>query len=426
MMDPFEAWRRRWTVLCRQMRGCASLLSVTACCLVIGCDATDWSNQGSPGPSGAADDTVSPQLGAPLGTAAMGAAPIAQSGVGGTVVGSSATPTSSSNAPGELPAAVPSAMPTSAAAVPVATGQGGMQAASDVSAGSDDGNPAGVNGNPVGVSGAEAGAAAQPSGEQDGKRAPDPSAGCGNASPQTGDANRPLDVANHRYYVKLPSSYDAERPYPTLFVFHPTNNPLNWAERSAGFENNGAKENAIRVYPGAGNNAAGWNGSDVSFFGPLYDEITNNFCVDRERVFAAGESSGGDFSSILGCEYADKLRAVGPCATKPVNGYPLDAGKRMCTGKVAAVVIHGKSDRVVGPENGPATRDFYTQVNNCEEQSMPVEGFTDSLSNCVEYQGCDEGFPVFWCQHEDPEYGGTNHGWPRFAANMLWQLFSTY
>jgi poly(3-hydroxybutyrate) depolymerase len=259
-----------------------------------------------------------------------------------------------------------------------------------------------------------------------GKAAVVPSAGCGKASPQTGSANSPLNVSNHQYYVKIPAAYDAEKPYLVLFVFNPTNNPLNWAETSAGFESNGAKDAAIRVYPGPANSSNGWGAGDVAFFRPLYDQVIANFCVDKARVFAAGESSGGDFSSILGCEHAEVLRGVAPCATKNVNGYPLDANARDCTGQVESIVIHGKNDNVVGPENGPKTRDFYAALNHCEATPtpVPVPNFSDAMSNCVEYQGCDPGYPVFWCQHTDPEYSGTNHGWPKFAAKFVWEQFS--
>jgi polyhydroxybutyrate depolymerase len=259
-----------------------------------------------------------------------------------------------------------------------------------------------------------------------GKAAPDPSMGCNKQNPQLGSSGSPLMVSGHQYYVKTPTGYDASKPYPVIFVFNPTNNPISWAEQSAGFESNGAKDAWIRVYPHPANSSAGWGAGDVSFFQPLYDAITGNFCVDKARVFATGESSGGDFSSILGCEHADKLRGVGPCATKRVNAYPLDASQRDCTGQVTAVVIHGKNDNVVGPENGPATRDFYVEINNCTSMTMPVMGFTDTLSNCVEYQGCDAGFPVVWCQHTDPNYSNTNHGWPAFAAKYLWEKFSSY
>jgi poly(3-hydroxybutyrate) depolymerase len=264
------------------------------------------------------------------------------------------------------------------------------------------------------------------SGGSGGKAPADPSTGCGKANPQLGSSGSPLMVSGHQYYVKLPTGYDPAKAYPVLFMFNPTNNPISWAEQSAGFESNGAKDAWIRVYPHPANPSSGWGAGDVSFFQPLYDSITSNFCVDKARVFAAGESSGGDFSSILGCEHADKLRGIGPCATKPVGSYPLNAAQRDCAGQVTAVVIHGKNDSVVGTANGPATRDFYVDVNNCTSMTMPVTGFTDTLSNCVEYQGCDAGFPVVWCQHTDPNYSNTNHGWPAFAPKYLWEKFSSY
>jgi hypothetical protein len=90
------------------------------------------------------------------------------------------------------------------------------------------------------------------------------------------------------------------------------------------------------------------------------------------------------------------------------------------------VVIQGKNDTVVGPENGPKTRDFYAKLNHCGTMTTPVQGYTDTLSNCVQYQGCDPGYPVYWCQHTDPNYSNTNHGWPAFAPKFLWMLWSSY
>jgi poly(3-hydroxybutyrate) depolymerase len=299
---------------------------------------------------------------------------------------------------------------------------GGGQAGTTAGGGMGGSNAGGGSGGNAGRGGAGSGGA----GGSGGKAPADPSTGCGKANPQTGSSGSPLNVSNHQYYVKLPTGYDANKPYPVLFMFNPTNNPISWAETSAGFEQLGAKDAWIRVYPHPANSSSGWGSGDVSFFTPLYNTITSSFCVDKKRMFAAGESSGGDFSSILGCEHADQLRAVGPCSTKPVNGYPLTVGSRNCTGHVTAVVIHGKNDNVVGPANGPLTRDFYVALNHCSSMSTPVPGYTDTLSNCVEYQGCDAGFPVVWCNHTDPEYSGTNHGWPKFAAKYLWEKFSSY
>lgn len=256
--------------------------------------------------------------------------------------------------------------------------------------------------------------------QQTGGRAP--SEGCGKASPNTGSSGSPLNVSGHNYYVKLPQGYDPNTPYPVVIMFNPTGNPISWAETAAGFESAAAEW--IRVYPHMANQNAGWGVNDLSFFAPFHERITSSYCVDTSRVFAAGESSGGDFVGILGCEHADKLRGVAPCATKAVAGYPLDAGSRTCTGQVTSVVIHGKNDSVVGTTNGPLLRDFYKSLNHCDATTLPVDGYTDALSNCVKYEGCDEGFDTYWCSHEDPNYANTNHGWPAFAAAMLVETWS--
>jgi polyhydroxybutyrate depolymerase len=260
-----------------------------------------------------------------------------------------------------------------------------------------------------------------------GKAPPDPSAGCNKANPATGTSGSPLTVSGHQYYVKLPTNYDPSKPYPMMMMFNPTGNPLSWAESNAGFETGGPKESWIRAYPTMANNANGWGAGDVAFFQPFYEQLIANYCIDKARIFAGGESSGGDFVSILGCEHGDKIRATAPCATKPVSGYALDVPtKRQCKGQVTAAVIHGKNDNVVTPANGPKTRDFYVALNHCGTTTMPVTGYTDTLSNCVMYQGCDAGHPVYWCSHTDPNYSNTNHGWPAFASKFLWAVFSTY
>lgn len=252
------------------------------------------------------------------------------------------------------------------------------------------------------------------------------SAGCGKANPMVGSASATLNVAGHNYYVKLPTNYDPDTPYPVLMMFHPTGNDIDWAEKNAGYERNEAKDKAIRVYPASASKSNGWVASDVDFFEAFYDKIMSDYCADESRVFAAGESSGGDFASILGCEYADKLRAIAPCATKVVNQYPLDSSSRQCSGQVTSIVIHGKNDNVVTPANGPATAKFYRELNHCDETGEVMPDYSDTLSNCIKYDGCDEGYPVYFCQHTDPEYNNTNHGWPKFAGNMTWETFAEY
>ena len=383
--------------------GCCALLLGTFALAACGSDnsATGNGQAGSPGSASGGAASGSGNAGT---TAAGGSNPGAAGSMGG-------------KADGQNQAGAPSA--GSAGAMSSAGGSGGSSSAGTGGSTSSAGSPSGGAGGSGGSGSGSAGGGGKPPAQ--------PSTGCNKANPATGSSGSPLTVSGHQYYVKLPTNYDPSKPYPVMMMFNPTGNPISWAESNAGFETTGPKEAWIRAYPTMANNANGWGASDVSFFQPFYDQVLASYCVDKARVFAAGESSGGDFASILGCEYGDKIRATAPCSTKPVNGYDIAVPiKRQCKGEVTAVVIHGKNDNVVTPANGPKTRDFYAALNHCGTTTTPVQGYTDTLSNCVMFQGCDAGFPVYWCNHTDPNYSGTNHGWPAFANKFLWSLFSTY
>ena len=392
--------------LCSSIVRGVSFLSLVGCATLVAC--------GSDNPS-----TSNPVAGAPgvshAGAPSSSAGSPATAGSNGGMVGSAAG--SGGSGAGQNQAGASGASPVSGGAPSTAGGASGGA-----------GNGAGSGGRSGAAGGGTAGGGTAGGGSagSGGKEPARPSTGCDKANPQTGTSGSPLTVSGHQYYVKLPTGYVASKAYPVIMVFNPTGNPITWAEQSAGFEMTGPKEAWIRVYPTMAVNANGWGANDVAFFAPFYEQIISSYCVDKARVFATGESSGGDFSSILGCEYGDKIRATAPAATKPVNGYGLDVPiKRQCKGEVTAVVIHGKNDNVVGPANGPKTRDFYAALNHCGTTTTPVPDYTNTLSNCVMYQGCDAGFPVYWCNHTDPNYSNTNHGWPAFANKFLWSLFSS-
>jgi poly(3-hydroxybutyrate) depolymerase len=226
-------------------------------------------------------------------------------------------------------------------------------------------------------------------------------------------------VSGHQYYVKLPQGYDANTPSKVMIMFNPTNNNIDWAEGAAGYEQ--AAPDALRVYPMMMTKGSGWQPNETSFFQGLYDAITSNFCVDKNRIFAGGESSGGEFAAFLGCEYGDILRGVAPGAPKRTGWNDM---QHQCKGQPVAIVIWSPKDTELAQPTGPLFRDFYAEMNECESTSQPVEGFTDALSNCKQYDGCTDGSEVYFCEHNDPEYENTYHGWPRFAARMTWQVFS--
>jgi poly(3-hydroxybutyrate) depolymerase len=159
-----------------------------------------------------------------------------------------------------------------------------------------------------------------------------------------------------------------------------------------------------------GDGGTGWDltatGIDVAFFDALLTTISNNYCIDRNRVFATGHSYGAMFTNALGCFRGDVLRAIAPVAGMPPSAY--GRGSVTCAGNVGAWIAHGQNDPTVNyTTGGIATRDFWIGKNGCSTTTAPV---AVNPAGCVEYQGCQSDLPVVWCVHDE------GHNWPTANA----------
>jgi poly(3-hydroxybutyrate) depolymerase len=239
---------------------------------------------------------------------------------------------------------------------------------------------------------------------------PSASSGCGRP-PAPGEFTIPLNGANAAFTVTVPPGYDPATPTPLVFGFHGRNQThIQFRTQDAANIQTEIGGRAVVAYLKS-QAGPGWNFPEevepnVAFFNAVYDRMLAEYCVDMSRIFAVGHSSGGYFANILACRYGDRLRGIGAVAG---NTQEFD-----CVGRVAAMVVHGVRDSVVSFAGGQQSRDTYRSTNGCGAESVPL-----SVSPCIEYQGCDEGLPVAWCEHNEPTYQDTNHGWPSFASRSI-------
>jgi poly(3-hydroxybutyrate) depolymerase len=150
-----------------------------------------------------------------------------------------------------------------------------------------------------------------------------------------------------------------------------------------------------------------------------------NYCIDSNRIFATGHSMGAMMTNTLGCTYGDVFRAIAPASGTPPGG-----GRATCTGKVGALVAHGRNDPTVAIAQGEASRDFWIKQNGC---STETKTWTPEPA-CVEYQGCQTDLPVVWCVHDE------GHSWPSLTfgcdrdaggvcfdgGSAIWAFFSSF
>jgi polyhydroxybutyrate depolymerase len=255
-------------------------------------------------------------------------------------------------------------------------------------------------------------------------------AGCGTTGVATGQlTGQTLSVAGQTrtYALSVPTAYTGSTPLALVLVWHGANLTGSLARTLFNLESKSSGA-AIFVYPD-GLAAGGWDvasgSADFQLFKALVSSISSSYCIDPNRIFSTGHSTGAVMTNNLGCYYGDMLRAIAPASGTP----PGTGGGIVCTGKVAALIAHGENDPLIPLSQGEATRDFWIAQNGCTSRTATW----DPEPACVAYQGCQSDLPVVWCVHD----GG--HAWPSLSYGCdldggtcidggaaIWAFFSSF
>ncbi len=218
--------------------------------------------------------------------------------------------------------------------------------------------------------------------------------GCG--TPATGDVLDGVinvDGEDRTYLIEIPEGYDPNTPYPIIFGFHGDGGDSSNARNGYRLtEFYGGQ--AIVIYPdgsGAGGSPA-WNtangGPDLDMVIALAQEIGTEMCFDLNRVHAFGYSRGAAMAHATGCYRGDLFTGIGAS-----SGWAPSTG--LCQRPIAIFMSHGLTDDNVPFATGRNARDAWAAYNGCEESTVDID-----LPRCVEYQGCDNGAPVQFCEFD--------------------------
>jgi poly(3-hydroxybutyrate) depolymerase len=170
---------------------------------------------------------------------------------------------------------------------------------------------------------------------------------------------------------------------------------------------------AIYVSPdGSDNGFPNTGGVDEDVTREIIASIEANLCVDTTRHFATGFSCGGSMSYTAAFCIGDVFRAIAPMAGATISGANSCDPAR----PVAAWINHGDMDTALPIDMSITLRDRLIERNSCSTETMPVEP-----SPCVAYQGCDEGYPVIWC-----EQPGVGHAIPSYGATSIAGFFQQF
>ncbi len=245
--------------------------------------------------------------------------------------------------------------------------------------------------------------------------------GCGQAAPHPAGAytdNLTISSSGveREYSLYVPAGYDANQRYPLVFFLHgcyaTKANDMFGIQTASG-------NKAVFAYPqgleGRCGSGTGWDTSagsdDERLFDDLIDTLSNELCIDPQRIFVGGHSMGGFMANALGCHRAERFRAI-----VPVSGSLQSSD---CGGTVSALLIHGTDDPVVGVAQGEAARDHWVQSNACSTPPSPT-----NPEPCVSYSGCSPDRQVIWCPVDG--VGHDTWKWQPELSTTAWAFLSSF
>ena len=255
---------------------------------------------------------------------------------------------------------------------------------------------------------------------------PDPGATCGVAGAVPGLSTQSIMSGGSKrtYQLFLPSTYDAHKSFPLVFVFHGDGGTGANIRGAFGLEAASAG-GAVLVYPdGEGNTwqidgAAGVT-KDVTFIDDLAADLVKTHCAEASHVFAVGFSKGAYFVDQYACLGKTHLAGVvahsggGPFGVVGLATKYNNDGNLVCPGPaIPAMQIIGGNDDV--PEAQKA-RDYWQRVNGCQTTSSAT-----APSPCVTYAGCMAGLPETYC-----EVPGLGHQIWSSAPQAVWGFVTAH
>jgi polyhydroxybutyrate depolymerase len=265
-----------------------------------------------------------------------------------------------------------------------------------------------------------------------------PSRGCGKLAGPAGERQIAVGRQKGLYLVSLPKGYDPAKAYPLGFAFHGrTRSHKDCQDNDCGGFQSAMGEEAVLVYMQSlrepGDTGSGWErpqerASNLHFFELVLGQIEADYCVDEQRIFLAGSSSGANFANLLGCLHGDRFLAIAP-----VSGSLKDPPN--CVGAPSALVIHGIDDSHITLDRGEQARENYRRRSGCSEATTPPlsemhahvrsardqEPSVETLA-CVDYTGCAKRSALRWCEHSYGGWDNSTHGWPKVGGQVIWDF----
>lgn len=237
------------------------------------------------------------------------------------------------------------------------------------------------------------------------------------AHPPSPGNNGGYTYDKRNYFIKLPQGYDKTKPYPVTLGGGGCGNTNGLAGQGGGQQPSGMTAIQVGlsyVYSGGACFEDGYaNTPEVPYFDAVIADLKANYCIDTEKVFVSGYSSGAWEAVTLGLARGGVIRGIATGAGGLRKDRPMPSGIPM-----AAILLTGQNDGsnpIDGPTGSAAARDKILETNKCV--GTETKAFAGD-ADCKQYTGCPAAFPVVWCVPPGEHTGGSDAHWK--AVGEFW------
>ena len=274
------------------------------------------------------------------------------------------------------------------------------------------------------------------------------SVGCGKTSTITSSQynnGNPISITvgsqQRRYILSIPTGYDNTKPYKFIIGVHAlnSNDKSVYSEKYYGLQPlsnntvifaapNGVNGSSPCSGTGTGESGCGWPSGSMPFIDAMVKQITDNFCVDMNHIYASGWSYGASMSYEIGCERP----LGGPTATANwgVRAIAIYAVAQMSGSCKPSIPIgyylsHGTNDTVLQYSGGVTLTQNYATTNGCTWATPPK---ASGSHICTNLSGCKTGYQVEFCSFVGghtayPDSGNESSSW---GPAEVWKFFGQF